>query len=363
VSEDKGREPGSKQIRENDIMGRSTARTTPAVKTHAEPTRLAGTALAAALALSALTATARAEYPDRPITLVVAYGAGGATDIAARNLAAVAPKYIPQPVLVVNRTGAGGATGTASVKSADPDGYTMVVARVGSHTVNPAMKETLPYTIEDFRYVGVFEINPVICATAASSGIDSMDALIGKIEASPGEVTYSSSGVGSLLHIAGALVIDAFGVENVTEAITHLPFRGGGEAATAVLGGNATFICTNSSALMGQIEAGGLKPLLVTTKERMEGVDAPTVAELGHPELEALVGWSGIAGPKDIPDEVHDAWSGWLDQIVADEEFRKSLIALGSIPVSMDTKESVAFIDNQYEVFKGLVDKLGMRIE
>ncbi|MCB2011711.1 MAG: tripartite tricarboxylate transporter substrate binding protein [Geminicoccaceae bacterium] len=323
--------------------------------------KLACAIAAAALGIGA--ASAKAEYPDRAITLVVAYGAGGATDIAARNLTAVTPKYIPQPILVVNRTGAGGATGTASVKSADADGYTMMVARVGSHTVNPAMKATLPYTIEDFRYVAVFELNPVVCATSPSSGIDSMDALIEKVKAAPGEVTYSSSGVGSLLHIAGALVIDAFGVENATEAVTHLPFRGGGEAATQVVAGNATFICTNSSALMGHIQSGNLQPLLVTVPERLEGVDAPTAAELGHPELETLVGWSGIAGPKDIPDEVHDAWSGWIEEIVKDEEWIETARGLGSVPVEMSTKDSIAFINNQYNVFKGLVDRLGMRIE
>ena len=323
--------------------------------------KLTTTLIAAAMGLTAQ--AAMAEYPDRAITLVVAYGAGGATDIAARNMTAVTPKYIPQPVLVVNRTGAGGATGSASVKSADPDGYTMIVARVGSHTVNPAMKATLPYSIEDFRYVSVFELNPVICATSPSSGIDSMDALIEKVKAAPGEVTYSSSGVGSLLHIAGALVIDAFGVENATEAVTHLPFRGGGEAATQVVAGNATFICTNSSALMGHIQGGNLKPLMVTVPERLEGVDAPTAAELGHSELEALVGWSGIAGPKDISDEVHAAWSGWIGQVVKDEEWLEKSRSLGSVPVEMSTKESMAFINNQYNIFKGLVDKLGMRIE
>ncbi|MCB1971004.1 MAG: tripartite tricarboxylate transporter substrate binding protein [Geminicoccaceae bacterium] len=323
--------------------------------------RTLGALAAAVIGLNAF--AAKAEYPDRPITLVVAYGAGGATDIAARNMAAVAPKYIPQPILVVNRTGAGGATGTASVKSADPDGYTMIVARVGSHTVNPAMKANLPYSIDDFRYVSVFELNPVICATSPDSGIDSMDALIERVRANPGEVTYSSSGVGSLLHIAGALVIDAFGVDNVAEAVTHLPFRGGGEAATAVVAGNATFICTNSSALMGHIQNGALTPLMVTTHDRLDGVDAPTAAELGHPELEVLVGWSGIAGPKDISDEVYDAWNNWLAEIGNDDDFVSTLKGLGSIPVQMNTKDSVAFIQKQYTEFKQLVDKLGLQVE
>lgn len=320
---------------------------------------LAATALASVVTV----ATAHAEYPERPITLVVAYGAGGATDIAGRTLASVAPKYIDQPVLVVNRTGAGGVTGTASILSADGDGYTMIVARVGSHTVNPAMKATLPYTLDDFRYVGVFEINPVICAVKGDSEIDSMDELVEQVEAHPGELTYSSSGVGSLLHLAGVLPLDAMGVENAAEAVTHLPFRGGGEAATAVIAGNATYICTNSSALMGHIQSGALKPLMVTTPDRLEGVDAPTVAEIGHPELEALVGWSGIAGPADLTDEAAQAWGDWMQQIVEDPEFLEQMKNLGSVTVWLPPDEARAFIDNQYEVFSDLVQRLNMQVE
>ncbi len=326
-------------------------------------TRRAMLAAAATALLIAAGAGAEAAYPERPITLIVPYGAGGATDIAARNMTAVTPKYIPVPILVVNKTGAGGATGTAFVANAAADGYTMMVARVGSHTVNPAMKANLPYSIDDFRYVGVFEINPVVCATSPNSGIDSMEALIAAVKARPGEITYSSSGVGSMLHLAGVLVLDAFGVENATQMVTHLPFRGGGEAARQVVAGNATFICTNSSALMGHIQSGALKPLMVTTKERLEGVDAPTAAELGKPELEVLVGWSGIAGPKDLVDEAYEAWVGWLGQITKDAEFKERMGALGSIVVSMTPEESVQFIRHQYEVFRALVDKLGMRVE
>ncbi len=318
---------------------------------------------AVATAVLSATGTAAGAYPERPITLVVPYGAGGATDIAARNMTAVTPKYIPVPILVVNKTGAGGATGTAFVANAAGDGYTMMVARVGSHTVNPAMKANLPYAIDDFRYVGVFEINPVVCATSPDSGIDSMEALIAAVKERPGEITYSSSGVGSMLHLAGVLVLDAFGVENATRMVTHLPFRGGGEAARQVVAGNATFICTNSSALMGHIQSGALVPLMVTTAERLEGVDAPTAAELGKPELEVLVGWSGIAGPKDLVDEAYDAWVGWLGQITKDTEFQERMGALGSVVVSMTPEESVRFIRNQYEVFRALVDKLDMRVE
>lgn len=321
---------------------------------------IASATLAAVIGISSV---AKAEYPDQPITLVVSYGAGGATDRAAKILKAVATKYIGQPLKIAHRTGAGGAVGSFLVAKAKPDGYTMMVARVGSHTVNPAMKANLPYTIDDFRYVGVFEINPVVCAVSAKSDIKSMDALIEAVKANPGQLTYSSSGVGSMLHLAGPLVLDAFDVEKAAEAVTHLPFRGGGEAANQVANGDATFICTNSSAVIGRIRNGTLVPLMVTTNERVEGIDAPTAAELGRPELEVLVGWSGIAGPKGLTDEAFAAWSEWLTQISADEQFKSGMRNLGSIPVQMSPAESILFIKQQYGVFGDLVKRLGMRVE
>lgn len=313
--------------------------------------------------LAMLGAPVRAEYPERPITLVIPYGPGGATDISVRTLAKPLGEIVPQPVVAVNRTGAGGATGSVSVKNADPDGYTMLAARVGSHSVNPAMKATLPYTLDDFRFVGVYEVNPVVCAVSASSDIKTVDDLVAKVKANPGKVSFSSSGVGSMLHLAGAMLLSTFGVEKPLESAVHIPLKGGGAAATAVLAGTATFICTNSSALASFVANGQLRPLLVTTKERLAGFDAPTAAELGHPELEQLVGWTGIAGPKGISDEVVTKWREWLAKATADKTFLEQMTKRGSIIRLMSPEESQAFIQKQYETFRKLVDQLGMRIE
>lgn len=317
----------------------------------------------AAIGLAATMAMpANAEYPERPITLVIAYGPGGATDISGRTLAKPLGEIVPQPVLPVNRTGAGGATGSVSVANAEADGYTMVVARVGSHTVNPAMKATLPYTIEDFRFVGVYELNPVVCAVSSTSDITSMEELVAKAKGEPGTIKYSSSGVGSLLHLAGAMVMNSFDV-NPLEEIVHIPLKGGGAAATAVLSGTADFICTNSSALASFVSNEQLRPILVTPQEGVPGFDAPTARDLGKPELEQLVGWSGIAGPKDISDEVATKWREWLEKATANEEFVKQMTDRGSVIRLMSPEESQTFIQTQYETFRKLVDELGMRIE
>jgi len=302
-----------------------------------------------------------AEYPERPVNMVIPYGAGGATDISARTIAEPLSAAVGQPLVMTNVTGAGGATGSVVVQNAPADGYSMLFARVGSHSVSPAMKATLPYTLDDFRFVAVYEINPVACAVATTSDIESMDDLIAAV--AEGGVSYSSSGVGSLLHLSGVMVLDAFGVENPIEAVTHIPQRGGGAAATAVLNGTATFLCTNSSAVASFVANGQLRPLMVTTDEPVEGFDAPTAASLGHPELAQLVGWTGIAGPADLPDDIAASWGEWMGEAVANQEFVEAMEARGSIIRLMDPEESNAFIEQQYTTFRTLVDDLGMRIE
>lgn len=306
---------------------------------------------------------AQAEYPERPVTMVIPYGPGGATDISGRTIAAPLGDAVPKPILMVNRTGAGGATGSVSVKNAKADGYTMLFARVGSHSVNPAMKATLPYTLDDFRFVGVYEINPVACAVKADSDIKSMAELVARVKANPGKVSYSSAGVGSLLHLAGAMVLREFGVANPIKDAIHIPLKGGGAAATAVLAGTATFICTNSSALASFVANEQLRPLMVTTEEPVVGFNAPTAADLGKPNLHKLVGWTGIAGPAGLPDEVAAKWRGYMASATADKGFLDKMTARGSVIRLMNPEESQKFILDQYTIFRKLVDDLGMRIE
>lgn len=317
--------------------------------------------VAAVMAFGAMALPAFAEYPERPINMVIPYGAGGATDISARTIAEPLGEAVGKPLVMANITGAGGATGSVNVQNAAPDGYTMLFARVGSHSVNPAMKATLPYTLDDFRFVTVYEINPVACAVAPSSGINSMDDLVAKV--AEGGVTYSSSGVGSLLQLAAVMVLKEFGVTNPLTDATHIPQKGGGAAATAVLNGTATFLCTNSSALASFVANGQLKPILVTTAEPVPGFDAPTAADLGKPALHQLVGWTGIAGPAGLPDDVAEKWGAWMAKATEDSGFREKMTARGSVIRLMEPAEANEFIQTQYETFRKLVDELGMRIE
>ena len=307
------------------------------------------------------TGAALADYPERPINMIIAYGPGGATDISARTISGPLGDAVGQPLVMSNVAGAGGATGSAVVKNASADGYTMLFARSGSHSVNPAMKATLPYKVEDFRYITVYEINPVACVVNAKSDIKTIDELIERVKA--GKITYASTGVGAVAHLVTIKLFDEFGVKDPANAAVHIPLKGGGPAATAVLTGTADMLCTNSSSLAGFVANGQMRPLLVTTPDPVDGFDAPTSKDLGKPGLEKLVGWTGIAGPKDLPDDVAQKWGSWMEAAIADPDFVKQMTSRGSKIVKMGREESNTFIQEQYETFRALVDKLGIRIK
>jgi len=319
----------------------------------------------AGAALAVLSSTAFAsDYPSKPITLVAPYGAGGASDMASRTMASVLPSYLGQPVLVVNRTGAGGVTGSTFVNKAKPDGYTLLLARIGSQSVSPAMKANIPYKYDDFTMLAVIELNPVICATASSKPYKTMKEFVEAVKAKPGELSFSSAGVGSMLHVAVPLVLKLMGVDKPNEAMNHIPYKGGGAAATAAVGGHVDIVCTNSSALASHIAGGKLRPLMITTKERQAvAKDAPTARELGFPEIEVLVGWSGIYGPPGMDPAVTKKIRDALQMVKKDKAWNKFTKALGSVPYILDGPETKKFVDDQFNAFNTLVEELGMKIQ
>lgn len=321
------------------------------------------TALSLGIATAAIAAPAIAEYPERAIQMLIPYGPGGATDLSARALATPLSSIVPQPVVVSNRAGAGGATGSVAVRDADGDGYTLLFARVGSHTVNPAMNPNLPYTIDEFRFVGIYEINPVACVVNSNSGITTIDELIAKVNDNPGQVLFSSAGVGTLPHFGALMVLDAYGVTDLAENVIHIPTEGDGQALTAVLQGTSDFYCGSTSPSAPFVESGQMVPLMVTSPQRIDGFDAPTVDELGKPDLKALVGWTGIAGPADLTDEAAEKWGEYLAEAVQDEDFLRFMTSGGSVVELMSPADSVDFVNSAYESFRRLVVELDLEIQ
>ena len=315
----------------------------------------------AVLLLVGYTTNAIAAYPTKPVTLVSPYGPGGAADLAARTVSATAPSYLGNGILVVNRTGAAGVTGSTTVAKGKKDGYTLLLARVGSQAAVPAINRKIPYKWDEFTFLGLLELNPFVLVVNANSPYKTLDDVKAAL-ASGKKVSYSSAGVGTLLHVAMVMTLDQFGTS--PKAAKHVPYKGGGKAAAALVGGHVDMMFQNLSGVISNIQAGKLRALAVSTKERVPSIpNVPTVAEAGYPALETIVGWSGIWGPPDLPEEVTDKWVEVLGKLKSDKAWLKLTKGLGSVPSVRSPADTKSFVKLQYEAFKELTERLGMTIK
>ncbi len=314
---------------------------------------------AAAVAALALPFAANAEYPERAITLVAPYGAGGSSDLAGRALASAPERYLDEPVQVVNRTGAGGVTGSAQVSRAEPDGYGLLVSRVGSNAVTPALYDDLPYEYDDFTFIGLVELNPYVFVVHADSPYQTLDDLVAALEENPGTLTYSTSGPGTILNMGPKMLLQETGLEQ--NAAIMIPYDGGGAARTALVGQHVNFLGINLAPVLNDIEAGTLRALAVTTEERYPAIpDVPTVAEVGYPGLEAVIGWTGLFGPPDLPDEVVETWTATLQKVKNDERWLELTEELGSVPQILGPDETAEFMEEQFRVYSDLAGRLDL---
>ena len=317
--------------------------------------------MAAGAACLAMAASVSADYPTKPITMVSPYGPGGAADLAARTLAGTVPAYMGNAVLVVNRTGAAGVTGSTSVAKGRPDGYTVLLARVGSQAAVPAINRRIPYKWDEFTFLGLLELNPFVLVVNAESSVESLDDLKATLEGGE-KLSYSSAGVGTLLHVAMNMVLDQYGMG--PDAMKHVPYKGGGKAAAAVVGGHVDMMFQNLSGVISHIQAGKLRAIAVSTPERVASLpDVPTVAEAGYPALETVVGWSGVWGPPGMDQEAVDKWVEVLGKLKEDKAWIKLTQGLGSIPYVQSPEDTKAFVEKQYSAFRALTEKLGMTIQ
>ena len=314
------------------------------------------------LAFVCVPMTALAEYPSKPITLVAPYGPGGASDLAARTLAAAVNKYIGQPVVVINRTGAGGVTGSAYVSKRAGDGYTLLLGRVGCSCLVPALNKTIPYKWDDFTFIGMLELNPFVYVVKADSPYKTLKELTDDMKKNPGKLSFSNSGPYGLLAMGSYMLIDAAGLPQ--KAATGIPYKGGGAAKTALMGGHVNFLGINLAPVLDQIQAGTLRALAVTTPERYPAIkDVPTVREAGFPSLEPAIGWSALLGPPNMDPAAVEKWKKALAEIKKDKAWNKITKSLGSIPYITDGPACKAYIKKMYETYDGLGQKMGITIK
>ena len=313
------------------------------------------------LAALSITAAAQAQtYPNRPITLIAPYAAGGDSDLAGRNLAATAAKFIGQPLIVQNVVGASGTIGSMRVRSATPDGYTLLIARGGSQAITPALETKTPYKWNEFTMLSLLEFNPVVCVVKTDSPHKNLKQLLDALKANPGKMNYATAGPGTTQHMAVEVLFQSVSLPSSTAE--PIGYKGGGEATAALLGGQVEFLCNNLSTLGGQLKGGTVRALFVTTAERLkEYPDIPTAREMGMPKMEQVMGWSGLYGPPGLPAEVVNKWVDTFKKLAVDPEWLKGNAGFGGVPAIRSPADTEKFAREQYEAYEKLGTTLGLR--
>lgn len=266
-----------------------------------------------------------AEYPSRPIKLVVPYAAGGPTDVLARLVADYLGRDLKQSTVVENKPGAQGAIGAEMVARAEPDGYTLFVTAASIMVLNPLLYKKLSYDPQkDLRMLTVVTDLPVVMEVHPSVPAKTVKEFVAYAKANPGKLNFGSAGTGGTIHLAGEMFKQIAGVE-----MTHVPYKGAGPALTDLLSGNIQVMFDTLSTALPPVRSGLLRPLGVSSKQRSPDLpDVPTIAESGYPDYQVDV-WFGLAGSSKLPDEVVTKVMASMDKALGDPAFRASLEKIG----------------------------------
>ncbi len=287
--------------------------------------------LCAFAALATLCAGAMAEFPQKPIVLVVPFAAGGPTDKIARDLAEAMRKTLPQPVIVENAAGAGGTSGVAKVARSNADGYTLLVHHIGMATA-PALYRKLSYKMpDDFEYLGLINESPSTVITRPNMEANNFGELRQWIAVNPGKVNLAHAGLGSASHLCGLMLQSELKAD-----MTTIAYKGTGPAMTDLLGGQVDIMCDQATSSVPQIAAGKVKLFAVTSAERSKQAaiaSAPTLSEAGLPGFNVSI-WHGLYAPKGTPQKVLGKINGALRAALKDADFVRKQDALGVSVVS-----------------------------
>lgn len=276
--------------------------------------------------LATLSTAALAEFPEKPVVLVVPFAAGGPSDRIARDVAEAMRKHLPQPVIVENAAGAGGTVGVAKVARSNADGYTLLVHHIGMATA-PALYRKLTYKVpDDFDYLGLINESPSTVITRPTMEANNFDELRKYIAANPGKLNLAHAGLGSASHLCGLMLQSALKADMVTIA-----YKGTAPAMSDLLGGQVDIMCDQATNAVPQIEAGRVKLYAVTSAQRSSQpaiASAPTLAEAGLPGFNVSI-WHGLYAPKGTPAEVLGKLNGALRAALKDPDFIRKQEALG----------------------------------
>lgn len=319
-------------------------------------------ALAAILAASAAlaTSTARADdYPSRPIKLIVPYAAGGGADSVARIVAKRVSETIGQPIIIENRGGAGSIIGTEVVQKADPDGYTLLLGQSGPISINPAIYRNLRYDpVKDFAPVTMTTAYPYVLVVNPKLPAKDLREFVALAKAKPGEFNYGTTGVGAANHLVSELFNGKAGLK-----MTHIPYRGTALAVTDLIAGQVTMVFADPISALAHIQAGTLRALAVTSKERSPvAPEVPTIAESGYPGFDAIA-WHGILAPARTPPAIVKKLNDEIVKALKDPD-TKALLEKQAMQTVGDTPEAfAAFIGQDIAIWKEVATQANVEVK
>lgn len=315
-----------------------------------------------ALAVAALAAPQAhaADYPTRPIKLVVPYAAGGPTDVLGRLVADYLGRDLKQTVLVENKAGAQGAIGAEAVARADPDGYTLFMTAASIFVLNPMLYKKLTYDpVKDFRMLALITDLPVVMEVHPSVPARTVAEFVAYARQNPGKLNFGSAGTGGTTHLAGEMFRQMAGVD-----IVHVPYKGAGPALTDLLSGNIQLMFDSLGTALPPVKSGLLRPLGVSSKQRVADLpDVPTIAESGYPDYAVSV-WYGVAAPAKLPEEIVQKIAASLNRGLTDETFRASLEKIGFPPLRPRSQADIdKFIGDDRALWAGVIKSLNISLD
>jgi tripartite-type tricarboxylate transporter receptor subunit TctC len=316
-----------------------------------------------AAALAALVCTApvvvAADYPTKPITLMIGFAPGGPSDVMARILTRKMEEILKQPFVIENRAGAGGSIAGTAVARAAPDGYTVLLATGSLLAINVSLYKNLGYDPEkDFEPISLVGTQTNVLYLHPSVPAKSFGELIAHAKANPGKLSFGSGGNGTPAHLAGELLKIEAKID-----ITHVPFRGTGPALQSVIGGHVPMAFNPPSPLLPHIQSGAIRPVAITTLKRTAVLpEIPTIAESGFPGFEATT-WHAVVAPAGTPKEVIAALHGAIAATVNDPAVRKALTDLGVDVVGGTPEELRAYLKSEIPKWAEVVKASGAKVD
>ncbi len=315
--------------------------------------------MAAVLVSSPLVANAQSDYPNKPIRLIVAFPAGGSTDIVGRIVAQKLSERLGQAIVVENRGGAGGTIGTDAAAKAAPDGYTLTLGTTSTMAVAPGAYSKLGYdSVKSFSPISLVAVTPYLLVVNPDLPAKSLAELVTLAKSQPGKLNFASAGNGSTTQLAMEMLNDVTGMK-----MTHVPYKGNAEADLAILSNQVQVLFGSMPALLQHAKQNKLRALAVGTAKRSPALpEVPTVAELGYPGFEAAL-WLGVLAPAGTPKPIIDRLNKELVAIAATPDFKAAMDKNGADATSNSPEQFASLIQNEVSKYGAITKKLGIKLD